>query len=134
MLTADLDFELSGLANINQAVLKPEPHGSGNKKTLLSILDKLTEDVKELADLYERNSRLALNNNQSAVTRLSKNDSKIKKFTLANEFLSLAAQSIILSITESGEEVSSQMFYSKMNIVAAGQYRHLQRCLTRLNA
>ena len=134
MLTADLDFELSELTNNNQAVLKPESEGSGNKKTLVSIVDKLAEDVKELADLYQRNSRLALNNNQSTVARLAKNDSKIKKFTLANEFLSLAAQSIILSITESGEEVSSQMFYSEMNVVASNQYRHLRRCLSRLNA
>lgn len=133
MLTADLDLELNEISNNVEMILKPVSAQSKNQKILVSIVDKLAEDVKELSYLYERNSRLALNNNQSTLARLAKNDSKIRKFTLANEFLSLAAQSIILSITESGEEVSSQKFYNRMKGVASTQHRHLRRCLSRLN-
>jgi hypothetical protein len=130
----DLEVELKSAVPVDRRVPIIDWSKSKMRPMILSIVEKLTQDVSELMRLYERNHRLAANDNQSARDRLAKNDAKIKKFTLANEFLSLAAQSLILSITETGANVSSEDFYGKMSHVARTQCRHLRHSSQRLRS
>lgn len=97
------------------------------------LIKGLYLDMENLGDLYRKNAKLAIHQDISTLQKLAKNDDKIKKLSLANEFLGLSAQDLLLSITEQGEEVSPVEFYKTMHQTALGQSHILKRTLRQLD-
>lgn len=111
------------------------------REAVLEFLKKLRKELNRLSELYTANMHYAEQLESAGhrpglkndlLLKLDKNDKELQKLKQAGEIAGLEAQQIVLSITESGDEITSTEFYRTMKRAAANQLVYIRKALSAL--